>query len=101
MIIYQKTENLFISLINLIKFSLHKKVNKEIRFKFEIILDENLCNVCKLCVYVCKSNAIEDKVDKVEIHKDKCIYCLSCGRYCPKDAIEIKRGESNEIIKNN
>ncbi len=52
-----------------------------------IVLNEELCLGCSLCVIECSEGAISAR-SVAEINKEKCIDCLSCIVCCPNNAIE-------------
>jgi len=60
-----------------------KVYNKDICFG----VDENLCNKCKKCEYVCPTDNIEVN-SKVEWKHINCQMCLACYNCCPKNAIQ-------------
>jgi len=59
----------------------------------EMIITEEACRGCELCVDICPTNVIEFAADKkVAVVKqvEDCIACLSCAYICPSGAIEHK-----------
>lgn len=66
----------------------------------KIIVDENLCKGCGLCVYACPKNIIELAKDKINlkgyhpaelINEEECIGCRACAIMCPDVAIIVER----------
>ncbi len=52
--------------------------------KGKIIIKENWCKGCEICVELCPTDAIEMKDFKVVIKdEDKCIACIQCALRCP------------------
>lgn len=60
--------------------------------KAEIIIYEEKCKGCGLCVSVCKDFSLELENEKVRISSDSIFGCIACGHcmaICPNGAIEI------------
>lgn len=66
--------------------------------KNQLIVEENRCKGCDLCVDVCPKNVLEldkDRVNAMGYHplicKDiaSCTACGMCGQICPDSAIKI------------
>ena len=66
----------------------------------KIIVDENLCKGCGMCVYACPKNIIELAKEKINIKgyhpaqltdENSCIGCKSCAIMCPDVAIIVER----------
>ena len=55
----------------------------------EIVINEQKCTGCNLCVFSCSEGAISCYAT-AELDKDKCNSCLNCIRFCPMGAIEAK-----------
>ena len=74
-----------------------KKLKRKIKSYFEgaIALKENPnWSGFKICADVCPTDALkfDDKANKLELDKAKCIFCGSCQTVAPKrDFIELKR----------
>ena len=80
-----------------------KEEGRKAKFYFEGEIElhtENCPGGCSSCYVVCPTEAISipkpekgwEKAAKVEIDKDKCIYCGACVHACPGEgAIELKR----------
>lgn len=60
-----------------------------------IVNDFSKCTYCNICESKCPLNAIE--VDSVllqwKIDNDKCVRCLKCLKYCPKESISLCKNE--------
>lgn len=65
-----------------------------------VLVDENRCKACGLCVSVCPKNVIS--IDKTVITKygkgcasvsEGCIGCGTCYLVCPDIAISVGKGE--------
>jgi uncharacterized protein (DUF362 family)/Pyruvate/2-oxoacid:ferredoxin oxidoreductase delta subunit len=61
------------------------------RFDRKPVFDHDVCILCKRCVEICKSEALQVKEDKIEFNDSKCIRCYCCHEICPVNAISIKR----------
>jgi len=57
------------------------------------------CSLCKNCLEVCPSKAMEIKGKKVEVDYNRCIRCFCCQEICPEGAIEIKYGLFSRLIR--
>ncbi len=47
------------------------------------------CEACGRCVKACASGALSIKEGKVEIDRQRCIFCGYCGAVCPQFAIKV------------
>ena len=57
-----------------------------------IIVDENLCNGCGLCVKICSDNSLVLFSGKAAMNENPFFGCVGCGHcmaICPEDAIHI------------
>ncbi|MCK7515660.1 MAG: 4Fe-4S binding protein [Desulfobacterales bacterium] len=75
----------------------------------QLLVDEELCDYCGLCVSLCPEEAIkvegepleapaEPKFEgKIEIDQDLCIGCGRCAQVCPYQAMDIKKPFQGEI----
>ncbi|MDK2790414.1 MAG: 4Fe-4S ferredoxin [Methanothermococcus sp.] len=50
----------------------------------------NECNLCKICMDVCPTKAINIDDNIIHIDKNKCCGCELCQELCPKNAIFLK-----------
>ncbi len=65
----------------------------------KIVVDEELCKGCKLCISVCPRGLIKvgEKFNSkgilsvTQINEDQCIACKLCGIMCPDSAISVYR----------
>lgn len=65
-----------------------------------IVVNEDRCKGCSLCVVACPKNVIALAERKVNVHgyryvqpvhPDDCIGCASCGIVCPDGCITVYR----------
>jgi len=69
------------------------------------IVDEDLCNGCRVCVDFCKFNALAAIINKLIVFDDICHSCGGCIMLCPNKALtekdkvigEIDQGISEEV----
>ena len=59
-------------------------------------VDSKLCIYCKLCLDICKEDAIVDNGDSVSVDDDKCIKCGACKNICPSNAFIFDRNFVNK-----
>ncbi len=64
---------------------------------FQLKIDPDKCNGCKICYKVCPIDIKVYEIDKNSINSMECIKCLRCKSACPQNAISI----SSRIGKNN
>ena len=55
-----------------------------------VILDEEKCKGCTVCITTCPSEAIRVRNGKARIIDDRCIDCGECIRRCPHHAKKAK-----------
>jgi 2-oxoacid:acceptor oxidoreductase gamma subunit (pyruvate/2-ketoisovalerate family)/2-oxoacid:acceptor oxidoreductase delta subunit (pyruvate/2-ketoisovalerate family) len=60
---------------------------------FKPIYDQEKCNMCLFCWFYCPEGCIERQDEKMEIDYDYCKGCGICANECPKEAIEMVRGD--------
>ncbi|MEN6351274.1 MAG: ATP-binding protein [Syntrophomonas sp.] len=58
------------------------------------LVDETLCNGCRICVEFCKFNALAYINDKLLIFDEVCHSCRGCVLFCPEKAL----AERNKVI---
>jgi len=63
----------------------------------KLILDENSCVECGLCVAVCHYDALVLRPTVLEILHEECVLCDACVVACPTDALAIKRVEGRLV----
>jgi 2-oxoglutarate ferredoxin oxidoreductase subunit delta len=77
--------------------------------KFEVIIDSEQCDGCKICIEFCPKELLEESEDTnsrmlhyVEIiHPEDCLGCKQCERLCPTTSIfiyetDLQEGAGNE-----
>jgi len=58
----------------------------------QIIIDRDKCNLCELCVKICKDFSLIIENDKLVVNQDPVFGCFGCGQcaaICPNGAIKI------------
>ena len=60
-----------------------------------VILDEEKCKGCTICVTTCPTEAIRVRDGKARINEDRCIDCGECIRRCPHHA---KKTMADDIL---
>jgi len=79
----------------------------------QLLVDEELCDYCGLCVPLCPEEAIKvegepldvsgvpeaerEFTGKIEIDQDLCIGCGRCAQVCPYEAMDIEKPFQGEI----
>ncbi len=72
--------------------------------KGEIVILEDSCKGCALCVEYCPKGCIQVSKDKFTsggallpefVNKDACTACMTCGAMCPDFAIEVYKYVEN------
>jgi len=53
-----------------------------------IVVREDQCDFCGVCVAVCPQDAIELLEARIIIHQDKCNECMKCVYICPLETLE-------------
>lgn len=69
------------------------------------VVDETLCNGCRICVEFCKFNALAYINEKLLVFEEVCHSCRGCVLFCPQKALaerpkvigSIKRGVSEKV----
>ena len=74
--------------------------------KGTIVVDDNLCKACELCVEACPQHVIELDMETISprgfhpahIFKDGCTGCGICAIVCPEAAITVYREKRAEKV---
>lgn len=65
-----------------------------------IIVDENVCKGCEMCIHACPRKIIALNKEKINakgyhpahlIDEEQCIGCAMCATMCPDVAITVER----------
>lgn len=66
------------------------RVRRE-RLRHQVIIDHNLCRLCKICINVCPQHVFKQiKEDYIAVVNDlECVACEVCVEYCPTKAIRV------------
>lgn len=60
--------------------------------KSEIVVLNDRCKGCKICVEICPAQVLDMKDFKANVADiEKCIACMQCELHCPDFAIEVTR----------
>lgn len=81
------------------KASPQKRVKKQAKPAYIVLLDPSVCKGCQICIEVCPKGVFEktDKISKRGHHiikvarPSECIGCLECEVLCPDLAITVEK----------
>ena len=69
----------------------------------KLLIDEDKCKGCKLCVLACPKKALSDADHRnsksfipVQVDEDKCTHCGICYTICPDYVFEIEDQEQDK-----
>lgn len=66
----------------------------------ELLIDENLCLGCCVCIAVCPSKpkviTLKNGIAKV-VNPEACIKCNVCIEYCPVGAIKLLKNSYKQV----
>jgi 2-oxoglutarate ferredoxin oxidoreductase subunit delta len=77
--------------------------------KYEVILDSEHCDGCKLCIEFCPKELLDTDSEKfnsrmlhhaVAKHPEVCVGCRQCERMCPTASIFIIETDNSEVMNN-
>jgi len=54
-----------------------------------VVIDEDRCDLCGVCVAVCPENCMSLGITYLEIDDDLCTECNRCVLICPVAALEM------------
>jgi len=64
--------------------------------KFKVIINEDWCKGCEICVVFCPKNVLAMEKNKAKvIEPDACTGCQLCEIYCPDFAIKVSQIKDN------
>ncbi|MCD6488362.1 MAG: 4Fe-4S binding protein [Desulfurococcales archaeon] len=55
----------------------------------KIIIDQERCDLCRLCIDYCPAYVFSIDDNKIVVEEKNCIECYGCIPLCPKKAIDI------------
>ena len=85
-LIFQEDNNIFTKLLGGTIYRTFKPYEKDKNF-----WTQDSCNGCGICTKVCPANNIVLDNDRPQwLHK--CEHCLACMHWCPKQALQYKKG---------
>ncbi|KPJ72243.1 hypothetical protein AMJ52_06945 [candidate division TA06 bacterium DG_78] len=62
--------------------------------KFIVVVNEDWCKGCEICVAFCPKNVLTMNKGKVKVdNPDACTGCQLCEIYCPDFAIKVNQTE--------
>lgn len=64
----------------------------------EIIVNQDLCKGCGVCVRACPNGAIDLWNRTISIDKDKCTLCRACISACPTGALQLSKVEKSLVV---
>lgn len=67
------------------------------RYDVSVVIDQERCSGCGLCIKVCPSGTISLKKGKACVTGDRSLSCGHCMAVCPESAIEINSLDPNSI----
>lgn len=80
---------------------------EEITVKIPVV-DEQLCDGCRICLDICKFNALAYISNKLKVFDEVCHSCVGCTLFCPKKALseeakiigKVQNGISENVTVN-
>lgn len=78
--------------------------------KYEVKVDTEQCDGCKICIEFCPKNLLETREDKCNsrmlhyvfiIETEDCVGCGQCERLCPTASIFIIETDVSEEVDSN
>ncbi|MBF0258659.1 MAG: nitroreductase family protein [Desulfamplus sp.] len=67
------------------------------KYEVSVIIDQNRCSGCGLCIKICPSDTISLKDGKAHVTGDRSLSCGHCMAICPEAAISINSLDRNAI----
>ncbi|UCH02896.1 MAG: hydrogenase iron-sulfur subunit [Candidatus Bathyarchaeota archaeon] len=61
-------------------------------------IDQNRCDLCKSCISICPTNAIDAVDSEIKVNSISCIGCGACILSCPKEAIDLTNFTEEQLI---
>jgi ferredoxin len=68
-------------------------IQKYLKNGMSLVVDENKCTGCGMCIEVCPHNVfkIKNKIATI-IDRESCMECGACKKNCPFSAIQVNSG---------
>ncbi|HHM24209.1 MAG TPA: 4Fe-4S dicluster domain-containing protein [Bacteroidetes bacterium] len=63
-----------------------------------ILIKEDMCDFCGVCVSVCPPDCIELKESEIKIDHDACTDCKLCVYVCPIETLEHVEGGYENVL---
>jgi len=78
-----------------------EETNNSTKKSFKVIVKEEWCKSCEICIEFCPQNVFEMEGFYSEpVHEKKCVGCKLCERLCPDFAITVEEKRDIESENN-
>jgi heterodisulfide reductase subunit A len=61
-------------------------------------IDQNQCDLCKSCISICPTNAIDIVDSEINVNPISCVGCGACILSCPREAIDLSNFTEEQLI---